>query len=314
MNLNFYPESPEQLPENLTKPSTGYIRKTTLAVAGIILFFLLYFSLIVLLTYLFYLSIVYSIEDINKLTVILKLGAIAGSGMLLIFTLKFIFRLQSPQTINRVLLNQQDHPLLVKFIEKICQETGADKPKNIYVDPDVNAYVSYNNLWLSMVLPVKKDLTIGLGILNCLNLSEFKAVMAHEFGHFAQKSMKVGSFIYGANTIIHNMIFERDRWDLWLDKWRASDIRLSAGAWIITPVIWLIRQLLKVFYSILNRMYSSLSREMEFNADKVAVKLTGSDAIISALWKLDNGFEEWNTTLNHAYLASQKNLSAIYIR
>ncbi len=55
-------------------------------------------------------------------------------------------------------------------------------------------------------------------------------------------------------------------------------------------------------------MYSSLSREMEFNADKVAVSTSGSEAIVSALWKLDGGSQHWNNTMNHAYLASQKKL------
>jgi Zn-dependent protease with chaperone function len=37
-----------------------------------------------------------------------------------------------------------------------------------------------------MFLPIKKNLQIGLGLVNSLNVSEFKAVMAHEFGHFTQ--------------------------------------------------------------------------------------------------------------------------------
>jgi len=55
-------------------------------------------------------------------------------------------------------------------------------------------------------------------------------------------------------------------------------------------------------------MYSSLSREMEFNADKVAISTSGSDAILSGLWRLDSGFEQWNATLNNAYLASKKKM------
>ncbi len=55
-------------------------------------------------------------------------------------------------------------------------------------------------------------------------------------------------------------------------------------------------------------MYSSLSREMEFNADKVAVSTSGSQAIVSGLWKLENGFTHWNSTLEHAYLAGQKDV------
>jgi len=66
--------------------------------------------------------------------------------------------------------------------------------------------------------------------------------------------------------------------------------------------------MLNLFYQFFNIMYSSLSREMEFNADKVAVSTSGSDAIISGLWKLDGGFQSWNDTINHAYNASQKKM------
>jgi len=120
--------------------------------------------------------------------------------------------------------------------------------------------------------------------------------------------MKIGSYINSANTIIHDMIYSRDKWDDILEQWRASDLRLSAAAWAITPLIWIIRQVLALFYQFLNIMYSSFSREMEFNADKVAVSTSGSDAIISALWKLDSGFENWNITLNNAFLASKKKI------
>ncbi|GAA4762126.1 hypothetical protein GCM10023230_09280 [Flavobacterium hankyongi] len=262
------------------------------------------YSLVILVKYAF----IYEIEDINKLTILMKLGAIAGSIMLLLFTLKFVLKLRNVQPDNRIKLNREEHNELFDFIHQICTETGAPKPKSIYVDPDVNAYVRYTNIWMSLILPTKKDLTIGLGLVSTLNLSEFKAVMAHEFGHFAQKSMKIGSYIHSANTIIHDMIFTRDKWDDILDQWRNSDIRLSAAAWVITPVIWLIRKALELFYMFLNLMHSSLSREMEFNADKVAVKSAGSVAIVSALWKLDYGFNYWNSILNNAYYASKKNI------
>jgi Zn-dependent protease with chaperone function len=85
-------------------------------------------------------------------------------------------------------------------------------------------------MWLNLFLPVKKELTVGLGLISCLNLSEFKAVLSHEFGHFAQSSMKIGSYIISANTIIHDLIYSRDKWDDILDQWRASDLRLSVAA------------------------------------------------------------------------------------
>jgi Zn-dependent protease with chaperone function len=308
MTTNLYPPSPVELPKKLTALPASYQTRATLAILSILLFFILYGALIIALGYLVYWAVTYDIGYVNKLTILGKIGAVAGSAMLFFFTLKFIFKLKNHKPQNRIKLTKKDYPELWSFILKICDETGAPKPKAIYADPDVNAYVSYTNMWLSLFLPVKKELTIGLGLVSCLNLTEFKAVMSHEFGHFSQRSMKIGSYIISANTIIHDMIFSRDKWDDLLDQWRASDLRLSFAAWIITPIIWLIRQVLNLFYQFLNIMYSSLSREMEFNADKVAISTSGSDAIISGLWKLDSGFEKWNSTINHAYLASQKKL------
>lgn len=308
MSSTYYPLSPTSVPKKLTGLTSSYQLRAFLAILAIILFFVLYAAMVVALGYLAYYAVIYDMGHVNKLTIILKVGAIAGAVMLFIFTLKFIFKLKNHKFENRIKLDKNEHPELWAFIHKICEETGAPKPKSIYVDPDVNAYVAYSNMWLSLFLPVRKELTIGMGLTDCLTLSEFKAVISHEFGHFAQRSMKIGSYIISANTIIHDMIFERDKWDDILDQWRASDLRLSAAAWVITPIIWIIRQMLNLFYQFLNIMYSSLSREMEFNADKVAVSTSGSDAIISALWKLDEGSNNWNSTLNHAYLASQKKI------
>lgn len=308
MSTAYYPQSPAEIPKNLTALTSSYQLKAVLAILSVILFFVLYLVMVTALGFLVYYAFVYDMISINKITIILKAGAIAGSAMLFVFTLKFIFKLKSPKAENRIKLKKGEHPDLWAFIDQICKETGAPYPKNIYVDPDVNAYVAYSNMWLSLFLPVRKELTIGLGLVSCLNLSEFKAVVTHEFGHFAQRSMKIGSYIISANTVIHGMIFSRDSWDNALDQWRSSDIRLSAAAWVITPVIWLIRQILSLFYQFLNMMHSSLSREMEFNADKVAVSTSGSQAIVSALWRLDDGAENWNNTINHSYLAGQKEI------
>ncbi|NQZ45842.1 MAG: M48 family metalloprotease [Flavobacteriaceae bacterium] len=306
MTTTYYPKSPVVADKKLTSLTSTYQLKAFLSILAIILFFILYFALVASLGYLAYYAVIYDMGSINKLTILMKVGAIAGAVMLFVFTLKFIFKLKNHKPSNLIKLDTKEHPELMGFIHNICEETGAPKPKSVYVDPDVNAYVSYSNMWLSLFLPVRKELTIGMGLVDCLNLTEFKAVISHEFGHFAQRSMKIGSYIISANTIIHDMIFARDKWDDLLDQWRGSDLRLSAAAWVITPIIWLIRQVLNLFYQFLNMMYSSLSREMEFNADKVAVNTSGSDAIISALWKLDGGVSHWNSTVNHAYLASQK--------
>lgn len=305
MSTSYYPPSPKQVPSELTKLTSSYNLRASLAVASVALFFLLYFSLIVGLIYLTNYSM-YT-DELNDNT-FWRVIIVVCSILLLIFSLKFLIKLRNVKPTNRIKLLENEQPEIWSFVLKICEETGAPIPKSIFVDPDVNAYVAYSNSWLSLIFPVRKELTIGLGLIDCTNLTEFKAILSHEFGHFSQRSMKIGSYIITANTIIHDMIYTRDKFDEILAHWRSIDFRLSAPAWIIMPLIWAIRELLKLFYQLLNLMYSSLSREMEFNADKVAVSTTGSLAIVSALWKLDSGFEIWNNTINNVYLASQKQM------
>lgn len=308
MDVALYPPSPTNLPKDLKALPFSYALRASVAVGAIVLFFVLYATLVVALGYLAYLAVIYPFVSVNKFTILLKIGAIAGAVMLFVFTLKFIFKLKNHVPENRITLKRSEQPRLFEFVDRICAETQAPKPRRIHVDPDVNAYVAYTNTWLSLFLPVRKDLTLGLGLVSILDRSEFKAVTAHEFGHFAQRSMRIGSYIHSANTIIHDMIYSRDRWDRLLDEWRGQDIQLAAFAWVITPIIWAIRKLLGLFYLLLSQLHASLSREMEFNADKVAVSTSGSEAIVSALWKLDDGQLHWNSTVGHAYTAAQKEL------
>ena len=180
MIASFYPPSPVTDRKKFTSLTPSYQFKAFLAILSILLFFALYVALVLILGYLLYYAIIYDMVTINKLTILMKLGAIAGAAMLFVFTLKFIFKLKNSNPTNRIKLKKEDHADLWSFIERICKETGAPRPKNIYVDPDVNAYVSYSNMWLSLFLPVRKDLTIGMGLVDCLTLSEFKAVISHE--------------------------------------------------------------------------------------------------------------------------------------
>ena len=167
----FYPPSPEGIDTNYSSLTSSYKLKAGLSILAIILFFVLYFCMIIGLAYLCVWAVTYPMASVNKLTILGKAGAVGGSVMLFIFTLKFIFKLKNHKPSNRIKLDKNKNPELIHFIDKICQETGAPKPSSIYVDPDVNAYVSYTNSWLSLIFPVKKDLTIGLGSVSYTHLT-----------------------------------------------------------------------------------------------------------------------------------------------
>jgi len=186
-----------------------------------------------------------------------------------------------------VALKEKDHPELFEFIRRVYQDTGSPRPRRVYVSPDVNAALVYDTSLVNLMIPPRKDLLIGLGLVNVVNLSEFKAVLAHEFGHFAQKSVGLGSYLYVANRVMYDVIYSRDALDRFVDGWSQQDVRISFPAWGLKGVLWVVRKTLAGAYQGLNQLHLSLSRQLEYNADNVAVSVTGSDALIHGLSRME---------------------------
>jgi Zn-dependent protease with chaperone function len=260
--------------------------QTGLTLLSLLLFVLIYLALVAGSAWLVYLAVIFPVP-VNKLGVLVKLGAIGGAAMLFLFLLKGLFK---HQTIDRSLyveVTEKEQPELFRFIRQLARDTGAPFPRRVYLSPEVNAAVFYDSSLLSLILPVRKNLLIGLGLVNVLPLIELKAVLAHEFGHFSQSTMKVGSYVYMANRVIADMVYGRDYWDDLLAQWRAQDIRIGIFGWILSGVVWGLRKALGGIFQVINFADRALSRQMEFNADLVAVSVTGSDALVHALSRLD---------------------------
>ena len=307
-SLNFYPESPRQVPLRLLAIPGSYHVHVAAVLIAIILFIALYFAMVAFAAWLIYLAVVYPMPTVNSITILLKLGTVGMAVMFFVFLLKFMFKKQKRDASTDVVLKEKEHPRLFQFLRQLSKETGAPFPKKVIANAQVNAAVFYNDTFWSMFLPVRKNLVIGLGLVNSLNLSEFKSVIAHEFGHFSQRSMKLGSYVYMANNIIHDMVYNRDSWDDTLEKWKRSDFRFAVFGWILSAVIWIVRRLLILIYQLVNLMHASLSRQMEFNADLVAVSVTGSDAIIHSLSKLGRSSQALSLALSQLSDAAQHQL------
>src|SRR5690606_26873812 len=107
-------------------------------------------------------------------------------------------------------------PQLFTFLFRLADETGAPRPHRVFLSPRVNACVFYDLSLLNFFFPSKKNLEIGLPLVNALTVSEIKAVLAHEFGHFAQRSMALGNWVYIAQQIAAHIIAKRDALDNFL--------------------------------------------------------------------------------------------------
>lgn len=306
MKLPFYPKSPQISDYSFLNPSPQFAAHVRSTISGIFLFFIFYILLILFAIGLFYCCVTAAIwmlaMSINKITIILGLGLLGLGLMFFVFLFKFIFSIKKDENNQRVEITRKEQPHLFEFIDQLTEDVQAPKPQRIFLTPEVNAAVFYNSSFWSLFLPVRKNLQIGLGLVNCLNLSEFKAVMAHEFGHFSQRSMKVGSYVYIVNRVIYNLVYEYDSWDRTLDEWAASGSVWSIFAKLTNVLVNIIRKMLRKAYEMLNERYMSLSREMEYNADLVAVSAVGNEAAISALRRINLGDMAYQQTIGHLNL------------
>jgi Zn-dependent protease with chaperone function len=184
-------------------------------------------------------------------------------------------------------IKRADSPELYDLIESTAKAAGVKSPKHIYVNQEVNACVFFNTSFWNIFLPVRKNLSIGLALFESTNTEEVRSIIAHEFGHFAQNSMRVGSVLYVSNKIISDLVYRRDKLDYWLLRWC-----LKSGIWGFwgkvtqTVVIWF-RNMLEGIYQNQQRSYMKLSRQMEYDADAVSCRIVGSKTFVSALCKIE---------------------------
>jgi Zn-dependent protease with chaperone function len=183
-------------------------------------------------------------------------------------------------------------PVLFELLARLAREIGAPVPRRVFLSRGVEAAVFQETTLLSLIIPPRKQLVIGLGLLNVLELRELKAVLAHELGHFSQSSMRLGSYVYFATRILEELVHGRDDVDVTIDTLRFSPRRpMQMAGWTAYGIVAFLRAILSFLHGTVRLSFLALSREMEFAADRCAVAAAGSDAIARALARAALGDE-----------------------
>lgn len=232
------------------------------------------------------------------MTLMAGLGLMSVGIFILFFLVKFIFTKNKTDLSHLTEINKKDEPKLFALISEIVEEVGTQFPKRVYLSSEVNASVFYDSSFWSMFFPVKKNLMLGVGLMNTVTVDEFKAIVAHEFGHFSQRSMKVGSLVYNVNKVIHNMLYENSSYENMITKWAEISGYFSIFMVIGYKIIEGIQWVLKKVYTIVNLNYLALSREMEFHADEVAANVAGPQALATSLLRLEYADYSLNNVIN----------------
>ncbi|MBB4635839.1 M48 family metallopeptidase [Longimicrobium terrae] len=171
-------------------------------------------------------------------------------------------RLQPPTGMP---LTRENAPALMDEIERMRVATGAGPLHQVLLTEDLNASV--------MQLPrlgifgwYRNYLQLGLPLLASMTTDEFRAVLAHEFGHISGRHSRFGTWLHRVSATWHRVDAElRER------PHGAQFIFTKFFAW----------------YAPYFASYCAvLSRQQEFEADRAAAAAAGKDAAAAALCRI----------------------------
>jgi heat shock protein HtpX len=156
----------------------------------------------------------------------------------------------------------KEHPKLFEILARVAKGTRQERPPEVYLTAEVNAWVMDRGGM--MRFGSRRVMGLGLPLLQVLNVSEFRAVLAHEFGYFHGGDTKLGPWVYKTHAAIG----------------RTLEGLEEHGSLLQKPFLW--------YGNAFLCMTHVLSRHQEFTADALAARIVGCRPLIEGL-KLIHG-------------------------
>lgn len=252
------------------------------------------FLLITLLPFLFYLLALalfaaidfgmyglWAVSYLPRVPVALLIGLAVvafGTGIAILIGFYYLFFPPKRKTLGITIAENEEKKLwnLTKEIAKEIQAKPIDKIV-ITPDPGIGVYLD-GNLLSTIFGGGKRVLEIGLSSLHDLTTDEFKAILAHEYGHFSNKDTQWSSYTYSMGNSLTSTLRSMPG---------PSQDEKEEGGWVrlmmtLNPAYWLLLLYVMLYFKITN----GFSRIREVMADIMAMRLYGGKAFGNGLLKV----------------------------
>lgn len=271
-------------------PTRTYKRQTRIALVYMAAFVIAYLGMfvfaVVLTAFCLYGGMWLIASKLGILGLLLGIGLGSVGIIVLFFLLKFVSKRYIVDRSGLYEIKKEDEPELFAMIESLVQEIGTKFPHKVYVSPEMNAGVFYDSSFWSLFLPIRKNLKIGLCLVNALTKEEFRWVLAHEFGHFAQKTMRVKNYSYHFIHIISNLLYDNESYEENVQDFAKMSFVFKFFTNIAIAMVQNMQDILKERFLAMQKAVMGLSREMEYHADAVAVQISGYEVSKNVLLRI----------------------------
>jgi len=185
-------------------------------------------------------------------------------------------------------LETDEAPELLSLTNEVAAKIGTRPIDEIRITPSTDLAVYENGSWKDkMQDKAKRILILGIGILKDFNLGDFRAVLAHEYGHFSNRDTAGGKIALRVRT-------DMDKYIIAL---------CSAGQ----NVSWNIAfQFLRLYNFIFRRISHGSTRLQEVMADYMAAKTYGKLTFQNGLTYVIRREIEFNAFANSEIDNAQK--------
>jgi len=199
------------------------------------------------------LAAVYYSVAAGKIYLRLDLAAVIAAGVILWSIVPRFDHFKAPGP----LLAPEAQPELLELVRGVAAETNEAMPHEVYLVPDVNAFVTQRGGLMG--IGSRRVMGVGLPLLQALTASQLRAVLAHEFGHYAGGDLKLGAWIYKTRAAMARTIENLARTSSWVHK----------------PFL--------VYGNFFMRVTQKIARAQEIAADRMAVRVAGARSHANAL-------------------------------
>lgn len=166
-------------------------------------------------------------------------------------------RLQVEEELPGVVLEDGSHPRLWREVRALSNTVGTRPPDEIRLVPEVNAAV-WEQIRVLGLVPGRRILFLGAPIVMGLTSQQLRSVLAHELGHYSHRHTALGGITVRGREALTGVV----------DRFGERS---------------LVGRLFRAYADIYLSLTASLHRQLELEADDLAVEVGGRDAAAAAL-------------------------------
>lgn len=175
--------------------------------------------------------------------------------------------------VNGIPIDLSKEKRLARYIEEIAAALHEPMPSEVYLLGEANAFVAQPGGFMG--LGSRRIMGLGLPLLQMLTISQFRAVLAHEFAHYYAGDTRLGPWVYNTRRAIAR-VYE--------NLGKKSDVISFLTRWAVVAAPYMVLMgAMRVYWKVFMRITQSISRQQEYRSDELACHLAGSQPLVDGL-------------------------------